>query len=175
MLPAASPTAGASPVPKPRDPVAVLALNDSGINPYHQAFRDCSARAQCHPSTYIPGYPRSAKPLRLTLDAPDWGRAALADCKIWDGVKPGKLYWVPGTRIVGAVAFGVPFDSEVCNEPLILDVHGHGTMTASRAAGAGHGACPECSIVSVQMNFSDIATSGKVAIDALEWQARNAH
>src|SRR5687767_7410171 len=42
---------------------AVVALIDTGINPYNAAFRDRSPLAQRHPSTYIPNYPTNARTL----------------------------------------------------------------------------------------------------------------
>src|SRR5688572_20198135 len=84
---------------------AVVAVVDTGINPYHYQFRDDSPRFQQHPSTYIPGFPVNAEALHLTFDAEDYEAAVLADCAEWAKVERGRLYWVPGTRIVGAVSF----------------------------------------------------------------------
>lgn len=140
---------------------------DTGINPYHVVFRDGSPRAFAHPSTYLPGYPADATALHLTLDAEDLQQALLADCDAWASVVPGELYWFPGTRIVGAIALDSPWTVSVsasAHEPYACaDAEGedwsvpgtlfggsHGTMTASRAAGAGFGACPECLVVMVQ-------------------------
>lgn len=46
---------------------------DTGINPYHREFRDRTTRAYEHPSTYIPGYPKKAKALRLSLKEAPFG------------------------------------------------------------------------------------------------------
>jgi hypothetical protein len=131
--------------PLPPVPQAVVALVDTGINPYHVNFRDESALAWQHPSTYIPGYPADAIALNLTLDAEDLDAALEADAKLWESVESGTLYWIPGTKIVGAYAesdsgssIGTIFDT------------GHGTMTASRAAGNQYSLCPECRIAVVQ-------------------------
>lgn len=150
----------------------VLALIDSGVNPYHIAFRDTSALAFQHPCTYIVGYPCNATALPITLDAESYEEAVAKDKPIWDAVQQGKLYWIPGTKIVGAVRFG----SGGINCPLVpappanivardvgggvlgscpaernlLDDHGHGTMTASRSVGNAHSLCTECRLVVIE-------------------------
>src|SRR5918999_2647212 len=86
------------------EPTGVVGIIDTGINPYHQTFRDDTARAYRHPSTYIPGYPADAIALPITLDEPDYWKAVAQDCEdIWAKVEPGKLYWFPGTKIIGAI------------------------------------------------------------------------
>jgi hypothetical protein len=104
VLPAAVP----APAPKPFDagPVAVIAHIDTGINPYHAAFRDASPLARVHPCLYLPGYPCNVTALNLTLDDANLDDALQRDAQVWAGVKPGVLYWIPGTRIVGAISFG---------------------------------------------------------------------
>lgn len=133
----------------------VVADIDTGINPYHTEFRDDSPEAYAHPSTYLPGFPADAPALNLTFDADDYEAAVLADCETWQAVEPETLYWIPGTRIVGAITFfGMPQDGVPCEEDalpgMILDRGGHGTMTTSRVAGATYSLCPECKIVSIQ-------------------------
>jgi hypothetical protein len=140
--------------------VAVVALIDSGVNPYAPAFRDRSPLALKHPSTYIPGYPKDAEALRITLNAP-YEKALERDRDVWSLVQRGKLYWIPGTRIVGAVSFGAGGTCSAerpppvnggggCTEHTILDDNGHGTMTASRAAGAPHSLGSDARIVAIE-------------------------
>ncbi|MEA2432812.1 MAG: hypothetical protein QOG54_269 [Actinomycetota bacterium] len=142
--------------------MSVVALIDSGINPYSSAFRDKSALAYKHPSTYIPGYPKDAIRLNLHLDVP-YEDAVKLDEDAWKGVVRGKLYWVPGTRIIGAISFGAgggncpvvetpPANTlqQSCPEHTILDDHGHGTMTASRAGGAPASLAPNARIVEIE-------------------------
>lgn len=137
--------------PQQVDPMGVIAVVDTGINPYHEVFRDDSPRASAHPSTYLDGYPEDAVRLDLTLDAGSYEDAVDADCELWRTVEAGTLYWVPGTKIVGAVSTGDEFGHDLCDGALILDGNGHGTMTASRAAAdTWWGACAECLVVSVQ-------------------------
>lgn len=163
---------------------AVLAVVDSGIDPYHAAFRDRSPRAYAHPSTYLPGFPRDAVALPITLDARDYWTAVRADCqRVWSKVVPGRLYWFPGTKIVGAISFDPtrkPFDCSQ-DQPAggaILDELGHGTMTASRAVGTTYGACPECRVVSVQFQTGFGLVNTKEAAESTErsvtWAGANA-
>ncbi len=133
-------------------PLVTIAVIDTGINPYNFQFRDASPLAHVHPSLYIEGFPADAPALELSLHIKDYEDAVLADCDVWMGVEPGVLYWIPGTRIVGAIApEGGDVACEEDNLPhLILDRGGHGTMTASRAAGTDTGLCPQCRIVAIQ-------------------------
>ncbi|MGH2730284.1 MAG: S8 family serine peptidase, partial [Actinomycetota bacterium] len=153
-----------------KSPTAVVAVIDTGINPYHVTFRDDSKLAYRHPSTYIPGFPKSAQALRLTFDAKDYWTAVKKDCaKVWTKVEPGELYWFPGTKIVGAISFEQGVGAPNCAIPqptgaAILDYGAHGTMTASRAASIEYGACKECRIVAVQ-GFAN---------EAVSWTAENA-
>lgn len=163
---------------------AVVAFVDTGINPYHSTFRDDSPRAYQHPSTYIPGFPEDAIALPLTLDAPNYAAAVKADCEtVWKDVAPGKLYWFPGTRIVGAISFqtaGNP-NCNAANLPsglTVLDYNGHGTMVASRGASSEYGACKDCLIVAVQFPTSipiiNPGSSTAPAVNAIKWAADNA-
>lgn len=146
----------------PSKPLSVVALIDTGINPYSKAFRDTSPLAHKHPSKYIVGYPRKAKALRLSLGLP-YKKAIKRDAKIWAKVRPNELYWIPGTRISGAISLGaggascpiveVPPANAVgsgCKENILLDDHGHGSMTASRAAGAPRSLAPKARIVMIE-------------------------
>lgn len=174
-------TSSAETRPSPTsDANGVIAFIDSGINPYHDVFADDSPRAQRHPSTYIPGYPKDAKALRLTLNEPDYKTAIFSDCeRVWAKVQPGTLYWFPGTRIIGAISFSKaqPMDCGLLRGGLIRDEDGHGTMVASRAASKDYGACPQCLIVSVQFPTSIDPTapsdSNEPAIKAIGWSAKN--
>src|SRR5688572_1791255 len=96
VVPAVPSAAVEGPVPGQ----AVVAVVDTGINPYHVQFRDPLPRFLQHPSTYIPNFPPDAEALNLTFDAEDYNAAVLADCAEWAKVERGEMYWVPGTRIV---------------------------------------------------------------------------
>lgn len=135
-------------------PQAVVALVDTGINPYHVDFRDNSSFALVHPSQYLPGYPADAVAVNLTLDAKDLDAALKADKAVWKSLEPGVLYWFVGTKVSGYA----PDDSYEDPDVGILFSTGHGTMTASRAAGNAYSLCPECRIVAVQ-GFSGAAVT----------------
>lgn len=140
---------------------AVIAFNDNGINPYHEAFRTNTSRADQHPSTYLPTYPETAQPLNLTFDHENLTAAVGSDCEEWAKLEPGQLYYVPGTRVVGlmnpveddegfAESYGFDWTCEGAGDawPPFLRNGEHGTEVASRAAGGEHGACEDCLIVS---------------------------
>lgn len=173
-LGAVAPQPPTAPPDTPRSPRVVVAHIDVGINPYHGAFRDDGPLGRVHPCKYIEGFPCEAPPLELTLDAASWEEAFAADKATWESVVEGTLYWVPGTKIVGAIAFGpggtncpavaIPPASYLdgdCPDALILDDHGHGTMTASRAAGGKHSLAPDARFVSI---------SGD-AVEGVRWAA----
>jgi hypothetical protein len=101
---------------------------------------------------------------------------------VWSKIKPGKLYWVPGTKIVGAISFAPQTDIDCkAEEPAaggrILDDGGHGTMTASRATSSQYGACQHCDVVAVQFPTSiplgDLPSSTAAAVAAIKWAAKN--
>lgn len=179
-----TPAQGQATGPAPRS-LAVIAHIDAGINPYHEVFRDDRPIAYRHPSTYIPGYPPDAEALRLSLDEPSWEAAFTKDRAIWQGLLDrwndttedpatgksprdeltGKVFWIPGTKIIAATRFspgGVwcpPEDVATpapwlvqgdCADYPLLDEHGHGTMTATRMGGNRGSLCPECRIVSIE-------------------------
>ena len=144
-------------------PMSVVAHIDTGINPYNKNFRDRSKLAYEHPSTYIPGYPKEALALRLSLDLP-YEQAIEKDADTWKLLQRGKLYWIPGTKIVGAISMGaggascplvkVPTvlatNDGTCKEHMILDDAGHGTMTGSRAAGLLTSLAPDARLVTIE-------------------------
>lgn len=168
-------------------PQVVIAHIDTGINPYHKAFRWEAQLSHLHPSKYIAGYPATARELRLSLDAPDLPTALQQDKEVWAGVQRGELYWISGTRIVGAITFGpggrlcphvaMPPANQLvqkdCPERPILDDFGHGTMTASRMAGATHSLAPEGLIVSIEGDETKavpfIANAGWIDVVSNSW------
>ncbi|MDP9405120.1 MAG: S8 family serine peptidase, partial [Actinomycetota bacterium] len=141
--------------------VTVIGVADTGINPYHlefsaQTYPDPDVLALTdnftrHPSEYIPGYPAGAQALPVTLGQ---GYYPAADKGIWTGnttIKPGSLYWIPGTKIVGAIDAGGSTGVTSGDDPHpILDDNGHGSGSASVSAGNRYGYCPTCLLVVVE-------------------------
>ena len=173
--------AGSLLAPAAAEPVrahAVVALIDTGINPYSLAFRDDSALAQQHPSTYLPGYPPEcddegtvvpcSRRLDLALDAATFEDAFEVDRGLWENlVFPNTLYWIPGTKIVGAISVGrggtdcdngapaiPPVGGQLrgffCAEHTILDDQGHGTMTSSRATAVANSLGADARVVMIE-------------------------
>jgi hypothetical protein len=165
----------------------VVSFIDTGINPYHEVFRTDDPYAFKHPSTYIPGYPADAIALPITLppvgEEADWAQLVRDDCELWRSVEPGKLYWFPGTRIIGGISFIPAVQGGCQNMPTggteILDFGGHGTMVASRGASNTYGAClaADCRVVSIQfptsLNLLNPGGSTAPAVAAVKWAADN--
>ena len=131
-----------------RDRHVVIAVVDTGINPYHEFFR--APALSVHPSKWLSGFPRTAETVRLTLDAPDHAAANQADAAKFDdldlstynagrGTFDEHLYTFPGTRVVGGISFGEYADAPILTPATarpVRDDHGHGTHSAGLAAGA---------------------------------------
>ena len=129
----------------------VIALVDSGINPYHQDFQ--APEFVHHPSKYIEGYPSDAEAFDLSLDVANkegYEAARKADDLDWQLLQSNKLYWFPGTRVIGGISTGAGGTEEPYAERKVLDDQGHGTGTASVAAGRFFGSNPNALIVEVE-------------------------
>ena len=162
------PETGAAPRPLDKRPFTVIAVVDSGIDPYHVDFRRPELTA--HPSTYIKGFPKNTPALDLNLNANSWSAAYSSDGADWKAVKPNKLYWIPGTNVIGAIG---PFDVDHptglednlppgTKDHPFYDEYGHGTGVASIAGGSTYGpGAPDTLIVMVK-GFED----------ALMWAAK---
>ena len=129
----------------------VIALVDTGINPYHQDFR--APEFVHHPSKFVEGYPKDSEAFNVshgTADAKGYKAAREADELEWLTAEPKKLYWFPGTRIIGGISLGAGQTVEPWAERKILDDQGHGTGVASVAAGQYFGSNPNALIVAVE-------------------------
>lgn len=134
-----------------KKPFVVIAIVDTGINPYHQDFR--APEFVHHPAKYIEGYPKESKGLDLALDVADkkgYEAARKADDTEWALTPGAELRWFPGTRVIGGISMGAGDTVEPWAERKILDDQGHGTGTASVAAGRFFGSNPNALIVAVE-------------------------
>jgi hypothetical protein len=159
----------------------VVAVIDSGVVPYHWDFSAAHMPQQLDtdptndlplnrpPNEWLPGFPNpstfaSYQSLNLHL-APNDPNASItdldgADTAAWDAVKPStgdqlNYYWLPDTKVIGAVEFGSGH------------IHGttddHGVGTTSVSVGNIHGTCPECLLLFIN-------TDGNASIEAaLHW------
>lgn len=135
--------------PNADDETVVVAIVDTGINPYHDAFSQETYPASLDltqdPATYIEGFPHDAETLDLSLDdSLTYDQAVAQDG--WGNVQEDQLYTIPGTKIVGAYDDGGALDSG----HNVLDEDGHGTRSASVAAANTLGSCERCLIVAVE-------------------------
>ena len=132
-------------------PFVVMALIDSGINPYHQDFR--AAEFTHHPSRFIEGFPADAEAVDLSFDVADsagYEEARATDEDSLFGMERNKLYWFPGTRIIGGISIGNGGTGGGRTDYKVIDENGHGTGTASVAGGEFYGANPNLLIVEVE-------------------------
>jgi len=125
----------------------VVALLDTGINPYHEIFR--REKMEC-PSYFIQS--PSIVTLNLTFGR-DYEKNVQSDDEIWKNVKPNTLYWFSETNII-AISFGKFSESG----EYILDQQGHGTGTSSIIAQEN----PDTIILMIQTNAENLT-------EALSW------
>lgn len=129
--PAGSVAPLSGPISSAHDAV-VVAVIDSGINPYHEAFRATS-----------PGRP--VVPARdITLSSSgSFGERLRADGPAWGSIQTKELVHFAGTRILA-----ISFHSD--GERVVLDEVGHGTNVASIVARDA----PQATILSIEVSGS---------------------
>jgi hypothetical protein len=137
----------------------VVALIDSGINPYHDVFRATNGS----PDAGDLATAFNGTSVQLST-AGTYAERTAADAKFWNKVKPGTLYAFNGTRILG-VTLAKPGD-------VILDHEGHGTGTSSLVARDD----PSALIVMVQVNATACIPPVSCSMDpsvarAMTWAA----
>lgn len=139
----------------------VIALIGESVNPYQRDF--AVAGREANPAGWLPGYPRNSRPLHLDLTEPDLSKAMAHDDKTWRSIKPGQLYFIPGTKFAGVVYLPSPLDRAQSTSfnsddptrtlatprPVVDGYTFHGTGVASVAAGDHYGTCPDCDLVMV--------------------------
>lgn len=139
----------------------VIALIGESVNPYQRDF--AAPGRSGNPADWLPGYPSNSRPLHLDLTEPDLSAAIAHDDKSWRSIKPGQLYYIPGTKFAGVVYLPSPLDRAQSTSfnsddptrtlatprPIVDGYTFHGTGVASVAAGDRYGTCPDCDLVMV--------------------------
>jgi hypothetical protein len=159
------------------DDVTVVAVIDSGITPYHWDFLASKMPASAKPPLNRPphewlrGFPTPKTfaeydEVNITIEDDDENADPdflfEKDRAEWSKVKQStptevNYYWIPGTKVIGAVDFGT--------DQIYGPTFSHGTGASSVAVGNIHGSCPECLLVFIDTGgFSQPATE-----HALEW------
>ena len=176
------------------DDVVVVAVIDSGINPYHWDFlrgkmpqhnnTNGADDLPLHqdPASWIPGHPgaaafKSYERLDLSVAAAENDPNAIpsalhaSDLAEWSKIKYSEgttnadvnMYWIPGTKVIGHVAFSSAFglaeptSSNIADGVLgrstgpidTFEFESHGIGSASVSVGNIHGTCPSCVLVYV--------------------------
>jgi hypothetical protein len=123
------PVAQTEPVLSSYEPHVLVAVPDSGINPYHMTYYREARTA--HPCTYIEDFPCEIQPLNFTVGPSDmdWDARYEADADIWANITHGEWYWIPQTVFVAVACEGEGGrTSGVC---ILDDGQMHGTGTTS--------------------------------------------
>ncbi len=176
------------------DDVVVVAVIDSGLNPYHWDFlaslmpQHKNAGSQDDlpldrdPAEWIPGHPgadafASYQALNLSVadaeanpqavsselhaqDIAEWSKIRYSEGPTNDAVN---MVWIPGTKVIGHVAFGGAFGLVEPTSSHLADLalgpasgpvdtfraESHGIGSASVSTGNFHGTCPNCVLVFV--------------------------
>ena len=114
-------------------PHVIVAVADTGVNPYHEAYYRPQNTA--HPCTWVAGFDDCSIPaLHLSIGKHDNVFQALhADRELWESVVEGQWYWIPKTNIIGAVCDRAWSDAQQpdAGSTCIYDNHGHGTGITS--------------------------------------------
>ena len=176
------------------DDVVVVAVIDSGMNPYHWDFlaskmpQHLNAGSQDDlpldqdPASWVPGHPgaqafASYQALNLSVadaasdpqmvpselheqDLAEWSKINYSEGSTNDAIN---MYWIPGTKVIGHVAFGGAFGLVEPTTSNVVDgllgpstgpvdtfaSESHGIGSASVSTGNYHGTCPNCVLVYV--------------------------
>ena len=107
----------------------VIAVIDSGINVYHEAFRRPNLTVD--PSSYIDGFPNDTAAVNLTFTG-NYTSNYEADKYIWEEqLKTHTLYWFPHTNVIGISISQFLPTILIFKEYPIIDEFFHGTGVAS--------------------------------------------
>ena len=160
-----------------KDDVTVVAVIDSGVNPYHWDFaaeqqpqhldRNKKNDLPLTQGGWIPGMRESFDSFQaLPLSHAANGDALASELAEQDGATLAGVtpsagdevhgYYIPGTKVVGAVSFDDQGE-------LFKGADAHGAGVASSVAGSLHGTCPECVLVFIDKGEN--AADGEAAIN----------
>ncbi|HVE62386.1 MAG TPA: S8/S53 family peptidase [Mycobacteriales bacterium] len=158
----------AAPEPAAYRPHVVVATLDTGTNPFHPAWR----RSQHgHPSTFIRGYPTSAKAARLSFKADQEASVAASEAALEVFATSRHPVWIPGTNIVGTWAHAsdqLPiFDANDTDAP----THSHGASASSQIAGRGLGMAEDAYVVIMDRTSDGGVHPYEANADGLRWAA----
>lgn len=117
-----SPQLASGPSPTPPD-YPVVAIIDSGINPYHTAFASNDPALADFIASLRDRQGRPPSEVQLSGTG-DYASRIAADRRFWEAAEPGRLYWFVGTRVLA-------LSSDVQGAVAVLDEEGHGTSVAS--------------------------------------------
>lgn len=147
-------------------PPTIVAVIDTGINPYHEAVRSIDPVDSVGLARELSLQVVEAPPL---ADSGTFAERVQADAAFWENVERGMLYAFPGTRVMGLWVEPDPDDGS-----RLLDLNGHGTSTASVVL-AGD---PNALVVAIQVSSNYCTTEGDATCllspsvaDAMEWIA----
>lgn len=169
-------TTGARPLTEADKPHVVVAVIDTGGNPYHMEWR--RAHLTENPSTYVTGMPANVEKLDLcfynnatstldqsrcpatvagawSADASQWSKLSVSPLGAV-GAGAGDVAWVAGTNLLLA-SFG---HTVVSGSPVGVDagsdsLDSHGSWTSSNVGGLTTGTCPECLVVVIEADTVD--------------------
>lgn len=143
-------------------PRVVVAVLDTGINPYHEFYYNCEARNATCPSQVTPEVLAEfgiddAHRVALTRTG-DFAADRTADQVFWDSVERGKPYWFEGTNIIAVSFDTAPGRRRILPDP--GDTSGeHGVGTSAAVLNAN----PEAIVLFVEMG----ADIGNAEVEAL--------
>ena len=151
------------------EPHVVVATLDTGTNPFHPTWQRNEYR---HPSAYIPGYPKTAASLDLTI-TDSFKESVAASKEELDGLKGAEFpVWVPGTNLIGLWAgaddMRPVFD---VRNPTDTGSHSHGAHASSQISGEGFGLSPDSYLVVMDRTSDGGRSPYEVNAEGLRWAA----
>lgn len=145
---------------------AVVAdITAMGVNPYYPEFQRPGWNE--HPSRFIPGFPKDAPALPLTL-GDDFAANLAADQSLWASYQPGIVYWVPGTNLLLLTTRSPEGVYEGAHTGYVEpgpNVAGHSLQTATAASRT----CEQCYVLVVQDAESVNGASVQLIASSLPW------